>query len=284
MLVAAEPRGSKAPPPADAPVLLEGERHQRHLRASAGGGLFSDKTIELRAVDERFAQPASSRRPWASSASPARANRRSDARFSACCRPHGRVRFLGQDITALGRRELQPLRRQLQIVFQDPYGSLSPRMTVGEIVTEGLLVHEPSLSAADRGERAAAALAEVGVDPASHNRYPHEFSGGQRQRIAIARAIILRPKVIVLDEPTSALDRTIQRQIVELLRRLQAEYGLSYIFISHDLAMVRAMADYILVMKDGQIVEQGETADLFERPQSDYARTLIAAAGETAFA
>jgi oligopeptide transport system ATP-binding protein len=191
----------------------------------------------------------------------------------------GRVRFLGQDITGLSRRELQPLRRQLQIVFQDPYGSLSPRMTVGEIVTEGLLVHEPSLSAAQRAERATAALIEVGVDPASHNRYPHEFSGGQRQRIAIARAIILRPKVIVLDEPTSALDRTIQRQIVELLRRLQAEYRLSYIFISHDLAMVRAMADTILVMKDGQVVERGETAELFERPQSDYARTLIAAAG-----
>jgi ABC-type microcin C transport system duplicated ATPase subunit YejF len=192
----------------------------------------------------------------------------------------GRVRFMGQDITDLSRRELQPLRRQLQIVFQDPYGSLSPRMTVGEIVTEGLLVHEPSLSASQRAERATAALTEVGVDPASHNRYPHEFSGGQRQRIAIARAIILRPKVIVLDEPTSALDRTIQRQIVELLRRLQAEYGLSYIFISHDLAMVRAMADTILVMKDGQIVERGETTELFERPQSDYARTLIAAAGQ----
>ena len=282
MLVAAEPRGSKAPPAADAPVLLEGSDISVTF-ALAGGGLFSNNTIEIRAVDKVSLSLKQSQTMGIVGESGSGKSTLGRA-LLRLLPSHGRVRFLGQDISGLGRRELQPLRRQLQIVFQDPYGSLSPRMTVGEIVTEGLLVHEPSLSAADRGERASAALAEVGVDPASHNRYPHEFSGGQRQRIAIARAIILRPKVIVLDEPTSALDRTIQRQIVELLRRLQAEYGLSYIFISHDLAMVRAMADYILVMKDGQIVEQGETADLFERPQSDYARTLIAAAGETAFA
>ena len=279
MLVAAEPRGSKALPPAEAPILLEGEDIGVTFAIGAGGGFFSGKTVELRAVDNVSLSLKQSQTMGivGESGSGKSTLGRALLRLLPC---DGRVRFLGQDITRLGRHELQPLRRQLQVVFQDPYGSLSPRMTIGEIVTEGLLVHEPSLSASDRAERAAFALAEVGVDPASHNRYPHEFSGGQRQRIAIARAIILRPKVIILDEPTSALDRTIQRQIVELLRRLQAEYGLSYIFISHDLAMVRAMADTILVMKDGQIVERGETADLFERPQSDYARTLIAAAGE----
>ena len=278
MLVAAEPRGSKAPPPAGAPVLLEG-RDISVTFALADGGLFSSGIIEIRAVDRVSLSLRQSQTMGIVGESGSGKSTLGRA-LLRLLPSDGRVRFLGQDITGLSRRELQPLRRQLQIVFQDPYGSLSPRMTVGEIVTEGLLVHEPSLSASDRSERAASALAEVGVDPASHNRYPHEFSGGQRQRIAIARAIILRPKVIVLDEPTSALDRTIQRQIVELLRRLQVEYGLSYIFISHDLAMVRAMADYILVMKDGRIVEEGETADLFERPQSDYARTLIAAAGE----
>ena len=278
MLVAAEPRGSKAPPPEGAPVLLEG-RDISVTFTIGKGGFFSGKTVELRAVDGVSLSLRQSQTMGIVGESGSGKSTLGRA-LLRLLPADGRVRFLGQDITGLSRRELQPLRRQLQIVFQDPYGSLSPRMTVGEIVTEGLLVHEPSLGAADRSARAATSLAEVGVDPASHNRYPHEFSGGQRQRIAIARAIILKPKVIVLDEPTSALDRTIQRQIVELLRRLQAEYGLSYIFISHDLAMVRAMADYILVMKDGQIVEEGETAELFERPRSDYARTLIAAAGE----
>ncbi len=279
MLVAAEPRGSKAPPPDGAPVLLEGRDIHVTFAIAAGGGFFSGKTVDLRAVDGVSLSLRQSQTMGIVGESGSGKSTLGRA-LLRLLPAQGHVRFLGQDITGLSRRELQPLRRQLQIVFQDPYGSLSPRMTVGEIVTEGLLVHEPSLSAADRSERAATILAEVGVDPTSHNRYPHEFSGGQRQRIAIARAIILRPKVIVLDEPTSALDRTIQRQIVELLRQLQADYGLSYIFISHDLAMVRAMADYILVMKDGQIVEEGDTAELFDHPQSDYARTLIAAAGE----
>jgi oligopeptide transport system ATP-binding protein len=195
----------------------------------------------------------------------------------------GRVGFLGRDISAMDRRDLQPLRREMQIVFQDPYGSLSPRLTVGEIVTEGLRVHEPALSPRERESRAGAALAEVGLDPTSRNRYPHEFSGGQRQRIAIARAIILKPKLVVLDEPTSALDRTVQKQIVDLLRRLQVEHGIAYLFISHDLAVVRALADYVLVMKEGRVVEEGDTAGLFDRPRSEYARTLIAAStGELA--
>src|SRR4030095_2515633 len=152
---------------------------------------------------------------------------------------------------------MRPLRKQLQIVFQDPFGSLSPRLTSGQIVTEGLLVHEPTISAKERDRRAALAFSEVGLDPANRNRYPHEFSGGQRQRIAIARAIILKPKVVVLDEPTSALDRQVQKQIVELLRELQKAHGLAYLFISHDLKVVRALADGIMVMRGGRGVARG---------------------------
>ena len=176
---------------------------------------------------------------------------------------------------------MKPLRRELQVVFQDPFGSLSPRMTVGQIVTEGLLVHEPSLSRKERDRRAVEALKEVGLDPGMRNRYPHEFSGGQRQRIAIARAMILKPKVVVLDEPTSALDRSVQKQIVELLRSLQRSHDLSYLFISHDLAVVRAMADYIIVMKSGKIVEEGPTEEIFDHPRDEYTQALMAAAIDT---
>ena len=157
-------------------------------------------------------------------------------------------------------------------------GSLSPRMTVGQIVAEGLLVHEPGLSFAERDRRAVAALTEVGLDPNARNRYPHEFSGGQRQRIAIARAMILKPKVVVLDEPTSALDRSVQKQIVELLRGLQDDNELSYLFISHDLAVVRAMADYVMVMKEGRVVEEGPTGAIFEAPREAYTQALMEAA------
>ncbi len=149
---------------------------------------------------------------------------------------------------------------------------------MGEIITEGLHVHEPDLSRADRDRRAIAALKEVGLDPASRNRYPHEFSGGQRQRIAIARAIILKPKVVILDEPTSALDRSVQGQVIELLRDLQEKHGLSYIFISHDLSVVKAMSDYVIVMKNGRIVEEGETDAIFDAPREPYTKTLIGAA------
>src|SRR5690606_30164197 len=190
----------------------------------------------------------------------------------------GRIRFDDRDISGYDRAEMRPLRRQLQVVFQDPFGSLSPRMTVGQIVTEGLTVHEPGLSARERDIRAIRALEEVHLDSVMRNRYPHEFSGGQRQRIAIARAIILKPKVVVLDEPTSALDRSVQKQIVDLLRDLQLAHGLSYLFISHDLAVVRAMADHIIVMKQGQIVEEGPTDMIFDNPQQPYTKALMAAA------
>lgn len=190
----------------------------------------------------------------------------------------GVIRFGDRDISTADRHTMRPLRREMQLVFQDPFGSLSPRMTVGQVITEGLLVHEPNLSGKQRDQRAVEALLEVGLDPNARNRYPHEFSGGQRQRIAIARAMILKPKLVVLDEPTSALDRSVQKQIVELLRKLQADHELSYLFISHDLAVVRAMADYIIVMKQGKIVEEGPTEEIFSNPQAAYTQTLMNAA------
>ncbi len=175
-------------------------------------------------------------------------------------------------------KEMRPLRKDLQIVFQDPFGSLSPRLSVAEIVEEGLLVQNAGLPYAERREIVAKALQDVGLDPAAMDRYPHEFSGGQRQRIAIARAMALNPKFVVLDEPTSALDKTVQVQIVELLRRFQAERGLAYLFISHDLQVVRALANSLIVMKDGKVVEAGAAEDIFANPRTDYTRALLAAA------
>ncbi len=186
----------------------------------------------------------------------------------------GEISLLGQRIDSLTSHALRAIRRDIQIVFQDPFGSLSPRMTVGEIVAEGLTVHQLP---GDRSALVDAALEEVGLEPAMKSRYPHEFSGGQRQRIAIARALILQPKVLVLDEPTSALDMTVQLQIIDLLRRLQARHGLSYIFISHDLRVVRALSHKVLVMKDGDVVEAAETGTLFDSPQTPYTKALLAA-------
>ena len=189
----------------------------------------------------------------------------------------GPVVFMGRDITNADRSALRKLRSGMQIVFQDPFGSLSPRMTCEEIIAEGLTVHgiEPGR---DRREMVAEIMAEVGLDPAAMGRYPHEFSGGQRQRIAIARAMILRPKVVVLDEPTSALDMTVQVQIVDLLRALQDKHGLTYVFISHDLRVVRALSHKVMVMKRGDVVEAGPTEQVFGAPRTDYTRELIAAA------
>jgi len=189
----------------------------------------------------------------------------------------GAITFEGRDLRALGARALRAMRREMQIVFQDPYGSLSPRMSVGDIVGEGLLVHG-KLSSVELGKTVAAALDEVGLDSAAVDRYPHEFSGGQRQRIAIARVMVLRPKLVVLDEPTSALDRSVQAQIVDLLRDLQARHGLAYIFISHDLRVVRAIASQILVMRAGKVVEQGAAERIFTAPRQDYTKSLLAAA------
>ena len=194
----------------------------------------------------------------------------------------GRIRFAGQDVTRLSQRRLRPLRREMQIVFQDPFSSLSPRLSAGQILEEGLQVHRLAATAAERRRLIETALAEVGLDPQSADRYPHEFSGGQRQRIAIARALVLKPRLVVLDEPTSALDMSVQAQIVDLLRDLQRRRGLAYLFISHDLRVVRALAHHILVMKDGRIVEYGPTEHIMTTPQHPYTRSLMAAAFDIA--
>ena len=202
-------------------------------------------------------------------------------RLTACT---GRITFLGREVQGMGKRELRALRRDMQIVFQDPYGSLSPRLSIAEIVGEGMGVHDLSelglKSEEDRDRRIDEVLHEVGLDPALRDRYPHEFSGGQRQRISIARAMVLRPKLVVLDEPTSALDMSVQAQIVELLRDLQEKHGLAYLFISHDLKVVRAMSHRVYVMRDGKVVEHGPTDQVMDAPKRDYTKALMAAAFE----
>ncbi|MEQ9019433.1 MAG: ABC transporter ATP-binding protein [Nitratireductor sp.] len=199
----------------------------------------------------------------------------------ALCRmiaSQGGIRFGERAIDALSFKEMRPLRRELQIVFQDPFGSLSPRMSVAEIIEEGLAIHEKALSADERDRRVVAVLDEVGLDPQTRFRYPHEFSGGQRQRIAIARAMVLKPKFVMLDEPTSALDMSVQAQVVDLLPDLQKRHDLAYLFISHDLKVVRALANEVIVMRNGKIVEAGPAERIFREPQSDYTRALLAAA------
>jgi microcin C transport system ATP-binding protein len=190
----------------------------------------------------------------------------------------GRIAYAGTGIDSYNAKAMRPLRKEMQVVFQDPYGSLSPRLSVRQIVEEGLLVLDKGLGLAERERRVASALEEVGIDPALMERYPHEFSGGQRQRIAIARAMALNPNFVVLDEPTSALDMSVQAQIVDLLRELQQRHGLAYLFISHDLKVVRALANEVLVMRDGVVVEQGSAEAVFEQPRTDYTKALIAAA------
>ncbi|BBE73336.1 ABC transporter ATP-binding protein [Oharaeibacter diazotrophicus] len=190
----------------------------------------------------------------------------------------GRIAFLGRPIDGLKSAEMRPLRRDIQVVFQDPFGSLSPRMSVADIVGEGLEIHARDVTAAERERRVVAALEEVGLDPAVRFRYPHEFSGGQRQRIAIARAMVLSPKFVMLDEPTSALDMSVQAQVVDLLRALQEKHGLAYLFISHDLKVVKALANDLVVMRAGKVVEAGPAAEVFAAPREAYTRALLAAA------
>ncbi|MDO8406469.1 MAG: ABC transporter ATP-binding protein [Pseudomonas sp.] len=189
----------------------------------------------------------------------------------------GSIRFQGEALDGLTQKQLRPWRKKMQVVFQDPFGSLSPRMSVAQIISEGLEVHS-QLTADECKAEVIRALEEVGLDPQSRDRYPHEFSGGQRQRIAIARALVLKPALILLDEPTSALDRTVQKQVVALLRQLQEKHGLTYLFISHDLAVVRALAHDMIVIKDGKVVESGASHDVFDSPQHPYTKELLAAA------
>ncbi|GGH22552.1 ABC transporter ATP-binding protein [Alsobacter metallidurans] len=275
MLLAAEPTGRKEPPPADAPPVVEA----RDVRVSFNlrKGWFGGGDRELVAVDgvDLLLRRGGTIGIVGESGSGKSTLGRAVLRLVPSS---GTVRFEDRDLTSLDRSAMRPVRRRMQLVFQDPFGSLSPRMTVGEIITEGLLVHEPAITRAERNRRAAQALEEVSLDPASRNRFPHEFSGGQRQRIAIARTMILKPAVVVLDEPTSALDRSVQKEIVELLRDLQRRHGLSYLFISHDLAVVRAIADEIIVMKSGKVVERGTVDGIFRDAHEPYTQALIAAA------
>ncbi len=275
MLLAAEPTGRKPPPPPDAPVLVDA----RDVRVTftLRKGWFGGGNSELRAVDgvSFTLRRGGTIGIVGESGSGKSTLGRAVLRLVPAS---GAIRYEDRALMPLDRDAMRPLRKQIQLVFQDPFGSLSPRMTVGEIITEGLLVHEPAITRAERDRRAAQALEEVSLDAGSRNRFPHEFSGGQRQRIAIARAMILKPKLVVLDEPTSALDRSVQKEIVELLRGLQERHGLSYLFISHDLAVVRAISDEILVMKSGQVVERGSVDRIFADPQETYTRELIKAA------
>ncbi len=277
MLLAAEPTGHKAAVPETTPVLLRGE--DLVVTFHTPGGLFSGEAYDLKAVDR--VSVTLRRGQTLGVVGESGSGKSTLGRALLRLLPiEGGIHFEDRDLTQVDMRKARELRRELQLVFQDPFGSLSPRMTIGQIVTEGLLVHEPQLSASERDRRAVEALREVQLDPAMRNRYPHEFSGGQRQRIAIARTMILKPRVVVLDEPTSALDRSVQKEIVELLRALQRAHDLTYIFISHDLAVVRAMADEVMVMKDGKVVEQGPTEAIFADPQELYTKALMAAALE----
>lgn len=274
-LIAASPAGAPAPVAADAPTVISAaglkvwfpikrgllRRTVGHIRAVDGVDLAIRRGQTLGVVGESGS--GKSTLGYA---------------LLRLLPAQGRIVLLGDEISGRGMRALRPKRRHMQIVFQDPFGSLSPRLSVAQIVAEGLKVHQPGLAPAARDARVAAALAEVGLDPSMGDRYPHEFSGGQRQRIAIARALVLEPDLLVLDEPTSALDVSIQSQIVQLLRDIQRRRALSYLFISHDLRVVRALAHRVLVMRNGQVVEEGDAFTVFSAPQNPYTRQLLAAA------
>jgi microcin C transport system ATP-binding protein len=274
MLLSAESTGAPDPVPADAPVIAQ----TRDLRIwfPIQRGLLRRTVGHIKAVNAAtFAVRAGETMGIVGESGSGKTTLA--LAIMRLISSQGPVVFLGQDIQGWPTNRLRPLRRDMQIVFQDPYGSLSPRMTVAEIISEGLTVHGTQ-GGRDRDELVAEIMVEVGLDPLTMHRYPHEFSGGQRQRIAIARAMILRPKLVVLDEPTSALDMTVQVQIVKLLRELQRKYGLAYIFISHDLKVVRALSHRVMVMKDGDVVEEGSVAEIFGSPRTAYTRALMAAA------
>jgi microcin C transport system ATP-binding protein len=274
MLLATEPRGRPAPVQPTAPVVMQGDDVKVHFPIRRG--VLRKVVGVVKAVDG----VSLSIREGETVGLVGESGSGKTTLGLAMLRletSEGSIAFEGRDIQDLDRGALRPLRARMQIVFQDPYGALSPRMTVGEIVGEGLAVHE-KLSAEALAARVADALREVGLTPDMTQRYPHEFSGGQRQRIAIARALVLKPKLVVLDEPTSALDVSVQAQVVELLRELQARHRLAYLFISHDLRVVRAMAHRIIVLKDGRVVEQGEAEAVVADPRQPYTRALMAAA------
>ena len=274
-LLAAEPRRMARAPRADAPVVMEA--HDVRVWFPIRRGLLRRMVGHIKAVDgvSLTVREGQTVGVVGESGSGKTTLGLALLRLQSC---QGRIRFGGVELQSMSSRELRPLRRTMQIVFQDPFGALSPRMSIAQIVGEGLGVHGIGATATERRELIDGALREVGLDPALRDRYPHEFSGGQRQRIAIARAMVLKPRFVVLDEPTSALDMSVQAQVVDLLRELQARHRLAYLFISHDLKVIRAVSDEILVMRDGRVVEQGPTERIFEQPEQAYTRALMAAA------
>ena len=274
-LLASEPRGIPDPTDPAAPILLSSDRLKVWFPIKTG--LLRRTTDHIKAVDGITMEIRSGETLGVVGESGSGKSTLGLA-LLRLQKSEGGIRFDGQEIAGIGGRQLRPLRRQMQIVFQDPFGSLSPRMSIDSIVGEGLEVHEPGVSEEEREKRIIEALTEVGLDPATRDRYPHEFSGGQRQRVAIARALVLKPRLIVLDEPTSALDRSVQAQIVDLLRDLQRRHGLAYLFISHDLKVVRAMSHRIMVLKNGRLIEEGPAEEILTAPQHPYTQALLAAA------
>ena len=274
-LLAAEPKGN--PPKADknAPVVMEGEKVRVWFPVKKG---FFRRTVDyIKAVNDIDVIIREGQTLGVVGESGSGKTTLGLA-LTRMISSQGHIRFNGKDIEHFSFKQMRPLRRHIQIVFQDPFGSLSPRMSVGEIIAEGLLIHEKNLNYEERDERVVRALEEVDLDPETRNRYPHEFSGGQRQRIAIARAMVLNPRFVMLDEPTSALDMSVQAQVVDLLRTLQQKHNLAYLFISHDLKVVKALANDLIVMRNGQMVEHGPAEEVFSSPKTEYTRALMNAA------
>jgi microcin C transport system ATP-binding protein len=274
-LLAAEPRPDPAPPRPDAPMLLETDHLKVWFPITAG--LMRKVVGHVKACDGLTVtlRQGETLGVVGESGSGKSTLGRAILRLISS---EGSIAYMGNNLQGLKFQEMRPFRRDMQIVFQDPYGSLSPRMSVADIIKEGLKVHHPDMTDRQRDERVIKALEDVGLNPEMRHRFPHEFSGGQRQRIAVARALVLEPKFIVLDEPTSALDMLIQAQMVDLLRDLQKRHNLTYLFISHDLRVVAALASRLLVMRHGLVVEAGEAAELFRNPKTEYTRALFAAA------
>ncbi|MGF1625235.1 MAG: ABC transporter ATP-binding protein, partial [Alphaproteobacteria bacterium] len=274
-LLAAEPKGHPAKPLAGAPIVMRTDDLKVHFPIKAG--VLRHTVDYIKAVDGVSIQIREGQTVGVVGESGSGKTTLGLALLRLISSV-GEIRFGDRPIQGWHSKQLRPLRREMQVVFQDPFGSLSPRMSISQIIEEGLKVHDIGDTRAEREKLIAQALEEVSLDPESRFRYPHEFSGGQRQRVAIARAMVLKPRFVVLDEPTSALDMSVQAQIVDLLRDLQSRHRLAYMFISHDLRVVRALADYVLVMKDGKVVEQGDADQIFEDPREPYTQALLAAA------